>query len=88
MPYKLTMCFYLLKFVRCTLTALTNIDVTCPPNWTQHPSYKNVCYRLGTTAGIFTSATAGCEAFLNGSTVANVYNLEIHNFLADGLLSL
>uniref|UniRef100_K1S207 Uncharacterized protein n=1 Tax=Magallana gigas TaxID=29159 RepID=K1S207_MAGGI len=72
----------------CSSIALTNIDVTCPPNWTQHPSYKNACYRLGTTAGNFTSATAGCEAFLNGSTVANVYNLEIHNFLADGLLSL
>eukprot|EP00105_Crassostrea_gigas_P018468 XP_011436606.2 PREDICTED: latrophilin Cirl [Crassostrea gigas] len=70
-----------------TNSVMINIDVTCPPNWTQHSSYKNICYRVGTTAGNFTSATAGCEAFLNGSTVANVYNLEIHNFLADGLLS-
>ena len=66
---------------------LTNIDVTCPLDWAQHPTYKNKCYRLGGSAVPYSSIPAGCQGLKNGSTVANIYNLEIHNFLIDGFLS-
>lgn len=66
---------------------LTNIDVTCPLDWVQHPTYKNKCYRLGGSAVPYSFAPAGCQGLKNESTVANIYNLEIHNFLIDGILS-
>ncbi|XP_061196660.1 uncharacterized protein LOC133204935 [Saccostrea echinata] len=66
----------------------TPLDVTCPPNWTQHPTYKNLCYRLGTKQVKYSSVDEECSALLTGATVASVYNVGIHKFLADsGFLS-
>ncbi|XP_022336010.2 uncharacterized protein LOC111132491 [Crassostrea virginica] len=74
-------------FILTTCQVLTNIDVTCPLDWVQHPTYKNKCYRLGGSAVPYSFAPAGCQGLKNESTVANIYNLEIHNFLIDGFLS-
>ncbi|XP_048752445.2 uncharacterized protein LOC125663992 [Ostrea edulis] len=77
------------SLVCSSLQALTTLNVTCPPGWTQHSTYKNKCYRVVTSAVAYSSVPSHCAALLSGATVANVYNLGIHKFFADtGFLSL